>query len=521
MRREGMANAAAEDKPKPKPKAMFGGLVIEQRSLPVITRSPSWSHPGDREDKYYLAGKVSLKAVPKVMTMHKIAMWAAMILVNNCMVFFAARILWTEYMLIDSDTSFGAGLTVSGSLTADRVEVTVDGPQVGTFRSLEGASAMTVMAADGAVTKLVLGKTSSPDWVVANSRTDQFELGKGGQNFLTIDAPSRLSTVKTHIDTLDATLYGSPLIFSTGAPLPIGAPCSSHADCGAGRCNGTVCGHGVGAADILLAPGAGGSVRLHGDLEPVSGDFVIKPAERIAVRKQAGVVGAGHLVLEDTQVHLLTAGGSACVADCRNGTCPAGVANELACPGRNVLRTLTAEQAASDIAGQDGSLSLSDTVYVHPQKTTSVMVNGTQVNTTTGSVGINGQLDVGHHGILGSPLYLKGSNVTIEALVGGAISLKSPMKVTGPVTPTQMVGRLGAPVDGPVPMGHVQGTVKVQNLQFELVETESGRPDSSPQPVIGCDYESVGRHGWIRLTMDSVANNYHLYFCTENGWKPL
>ena len=31
----------------------------------------------------------------------------------------------------------------------------------------------------------------------------------------------------------------------------------------------------------------------------------------------------------------------------------------------------------------------------------------------------------------------------------------------------------------------------------------------------------VGRHGWIRLTMDSVANNYHLYFCTENGWKPL
>jgi hypothetical protein len=80
-------------------------------------------------------------------------------------------------------------------------------------------------------------------------------------------------------------------------------------------------------------------------------------------------------------------------------------------------------------------------------------------------------------GILGSPLYLKGSNVTIEALVvsfehthlqytvqfrplrarrwvvpyaqpcctlqGGAISLKSPMKVTGPVTPTQMVGRLG------------------------------------------------------------------------------
>ena len=75
-------------------------------------------------------------------------------------------------------------------------------------------------------------------------------------------------------------------------PVTVPVPVTARV-CRSEENNGTVCGHGVGAADILLAPGAGGSVRLHGDLEPVSGDFVIKPAERIAVRKQAGVVGAG------------------------------------------------------------------------------------------------------------------------------------------------------------------------------------------------------------------------------------
>lgn len=43
-------------------------------------------------------------------------------------------------------------------------------------------------------------------------------------------------------------------------------------------------------------------------------------------------------------------------------------------------------------------------------------------------------------------------------------------------------------------------------------------------PGMLCNYQSTGRHGWVRLTHSRDANGqekYHLYICTVNGWKPI
>ena len=67
----------------------------------------------------------------------------------------------------------------------------------------------------------------------------------------------------------------------------------------------------------------------------------------------------------------------------------------------------------------------------------------------------------------------------------------------------------------------VEGTLKVQNIQLELLASESARPDSSPQPSIVCSLSYSNRFGWIRLTGDYAAHNFHLYLCTENGWQEI
>ena len=47
-KRMGMTGATVRPPSREKAKQKFGGLVIEQKAMPVIRRSPSWSQPGDR-----------------------------------------------------------------------------------------------------------------------------------------------------------------------------------------------------------------------------------------------------------------------------------------------------------------------------------------------------------------------------------------------------------------------------------------------------------------------------------------
>ena len=97
-------------------------------------------------------------------------------------------------------------------------------------------------------------------------------------------------------------------------------------------------------------------------------DLVFQPEERIVVRKQSGTLeGAAQLLLENTHLDLLNPEGATCVSACRSGACPAGVAHSDACPGVNRLKTLNDEEAADNEYGEAGSLSISDTLYLHPE----------------------------------------------------------------------------------------------------------------------------------------------------------
>ena len=136
---------------------------------------------------------------------------------------------------------------------------------------------------------LVLGKTSGTPWELSNNANDQFLLRKGAQTLLKVDGASSTSTISTHLSTEANTVYGAPLVLSTGGAIPK-TSCTTSAQCGAGQCMSTgYCDSGVVAQDILLAPNSAGSIRFNGPIEPVSGDLVLKAEQRIIVRKQQGV----------------------------------------------------------------------------------------------------------------------------------------------------------------------------------------------------------------------------------------
>ena len=65
--------------------------------------------------------------------------------------------------------------------------------------------------------------------------------------------------------------------------------------------------------------------------------------------------------------------------------------------------------------------------------------------------------------------------------------------MAGPIIPRNLEYQVkgDSSSGGEVAMVHVVGTVKVQNLQFDLVETE--RPEQSPQPGMLCTYATVRR----------------------------
>jgi hypothetical protein len=459
-------------------------VVARPQSLPPLMRSPSWP-------PMKIEVTDELKNVQRPKKMRKAIMVASLIIINDILIFIAASLLLREYLQINTKEAFGPGLTVSGHLTSDSLEVTVDEPQNAIFRSQSSDSAVSVRAAAYRTAKLVLGKTSSPDWGIANNPQDQLLISKGERSFLMMDGVTTTSTISTHVDTEDNTLFGAPLIMSTGGPIPSHA-CTVDADCGAGQCSGSgVCHSGVVAEDILLAPGSGGTIRLNAPVEPVKGDLVFKPEERIVVRKQTGAVGgeAAQFLLENTHLKLLNPSAATCVTGCLgSGTAAQQAACTAACAGVNSLKTLNAEEAANDPYGHEGSLSLSDKMYLHPGNTEPAF-GTTYAGRAVGppSVSLAGAMDLGEHQLIGEPLYLtakSGTNITMEALNDGHIVMHSPLKMVGPIIPRDLEYlESGDPSSGGgVPMVQVMGTVKVQNLQFKLLDTEMDRPDASPQP---------------------------------------
>ena len=180
------------------------------------------------------------------------------------------------------------------------------------------------------------------------------------------------TTLTTHVDVEAYTVFGAPMQLST-AIIPSGQ-CSNASlsgpgsECAHGRCDEAtgLCGPGVGADDILLAPSDAGSIRLNGALTPVKGDLKLQveggSSGRLVVRKQRGALSdtANRLILEHTKLTLLSPVGAECVAACRAGACPAGVAEASRCTGSNTLEVLDGVSAPADNSSSEWPLSLSD-----------------------------------------------------------------------------------------------------------------------------------------------------------------
>eukprot|EP01043_Picozoa_sp_COSAG02_P010117 COSAG02_NODE_350_length_24063_cov_47.131447_15_plen_467_part_00 len=455
-------------------------FIVRLQSLPPLMRSPSWP-------PMKIEVTDELKNVQRPKKMRKALLVAGLIIVNDVLIFIAASLLLREYLQINTKEAFGPGLRVSGHLSSDSLEVAVDDPQNAIFRSQSSNSAVSVRSAAHRTAKLVLGKTSSPDWAIANNPHDQLVISKGERSFLMMDSATTTSTISTHVDTEANTWFGSPLVMSTGGPIPTNV-CETDADCGAGQCSGSGrCGPGVVPEDILLAPGNGGTIRFNAPVEPVRGDLVFKPEDRLVVQKQTGAVGtaATQLILENTHMKLLNPSAASCVTACLDS---GDAACADACPGTNSLKTLNAEEAAADPYGHEGSLSLSDKLYLHPINP-DLAFGTTHEGTIVGppSVSLAGSIDLEEHQLIGEPLYLtakSGTNITMEALNGGQIVMHSPLKMVGPIIPRDMEYQQSGDESsgGGVPMVQVLGTVKVQNLQFKLLDIEMNKPDASPQP---------------------------------------
>ena len=123
--------------------------------------------------------------------------------------------------------------------------------------------------------------------------------------------------------------------------------------------------------------------------------------------------------------------------------------------------------------------------------------------------------------------------------------MHSAVSMSGPIYPRDLTYMIdGDPSSGaPEPTLEVPGTFKVENLQFDLLETN--RPDANPIPTMDCDYQTTGarperfhgmlrralslrrvavagRHGIVRLTQDAAGMKYHLYICdATNSWQPV
>eukprot|EP01050_Picozoa_sp_SAG11_P015837 SAG11_NODE_2095_length_3833_cov_4.084092_3_plen_144_part_01 len=134
------------------------------------------------------------------------------------------------------------------------------------------------------------------------------------------------------------------------------------------------------------------------------------------------------------------------------------------------------------------------------------------------------------------------SIISLEAEGGGFVSIQSPTHMSGPIVPQQSSGGVARLT--------VEGTVRAQNVQFELLESEASRTDIRPEPSMTCNDANPQRIGWgappppptprasnrpagvgwrglsrrlaavaVRLTRTQARQTYHLFICTEDqGW---
>ena len=88
--------------------------------------------------------------------------------------------------------------------------------------------------------------------------------------------------------------------------------------------------------------------------------------------------------------------------------------------------------------------------------------------------------------------------------------MHSAVSMSGPIYPRDLTYMIeGDPSSGaPEPTLEVPGTFKVENLQFDLLETN--RPDANPIPTMDCDYQTTGAR--LELSRD-VAQGAELASC--------
>jgi hypothetical protein len=444
--------------------------------------------------------------------------WSILVILNNVVIICAAFVMVQNYMQIESE-AFEPNLHVRGSLEPEALDVTTDQePQTVHFVSTGGPSAASVRAATSSSAALVLGKSGdSSDWRIDNDPTDKLVISATPKrqsvqsDLLVMDGVTKTSTLSTHVDIENYTAFGAPLLLSSA--VMSSDECSANRSfCGAGYCD-TSAGHctpGVSAADILLAPSSSGSVRFNAAVEPVKGDLTLKIEERLVVRKQRGALAheASQLLLENTKLAILNPAGTSCVDLCLSGNCPQGVADQAACPGHNTLHTLSAIEASADRYGRDGSLSLSDVMYLHPDHAANEP-----------ALSFSGDVDAGAHQIIGGSLNLIGrTNITLQVIgAGGELVMHSPLSASGPIYPRDSVYPIdGDPSSGdPQPLLEVDGTLMLENVQLELLE--QNRPDGG-YPAMRCDAATTSQHGTLRLTMSHSAQKYHLFLCRKAGW---
>lgn len=449
--------------------------------------------------------------------------WSILVILNNIVIICAAFVMVRNYMQLDSG-AFEPDLYVTGSLEPEALDVTTDRePSTVRLVSTLGPSAASVRAATSSSAALVLGKSGdSSDWRIDNDPTDRLVISATPKrrsvqsDLLVMDGVANTLTMSTHVDVESYTTFGAPLLLSS-AVMPSDECAVNASFCGAGYCDTSVghCTSGVSAADILLAPSSSGSIRFNAPVEPVNGDLTLNIEERIVVRKQRGALAreASELLLENTKLAILNPAAASCVDLCLSGHCPTGVTDQAACPGHNTLRTLSENEAADDQYGREGSLSLSDVIYLHPDHAAN-----------ESAVSFSGDVDAGAHQIIGGSLNLKGiKNITLQVVGddGGEIVMHSPLSASALIYPRNVQYQIeGDRSSGtPTPTLEVDGTLMVENLQLELLELN--RIDSQPVPAMPCGPTTTGLHGLVRLTQSASGQKYHLYLCRKTGWTEI
>eukprot|EP01052_Picozoa_sp_SAG31_P001056 SAG31_NODE_34_length_31842_cov_31.677850_12_plen_273_part_00 len=238
------------------------------------------------------------KTVQRPNRIRKACIIAALVCLNNLLIFIVATVALVNYLGVETSTSFGPGLIVAGKLSADAVDVSIEKEQNAIFRSESADSTVSIEAADAMTAKIVLSKDSST-WSIANDGADQLVIGKGESPFFELTTAAiggSTTTVSSHINTQDNTVYGNPLLMSTVGPLAEATTQLTDTDCQNTPANCVV------AEDIVLSPGLEGRIRVNAPIAPVAGDLVIEPEERLRVQKISGSVAS--VMLENARLQV-------------------------------------------------------------------------------------------------------------------------------------------------------------------------------------------------------------------------